>query len=74
MYVFGLPKDYPETYREKIAAVTQEQVKKASETIFGSDNSVIAIVGDWSKVKDQLSSLNEITFVDVDGKPTPAPQ
>jgi len=74
MYVFGLPKDYAETYREKVAAVTPEQVKKASETLFGSENSLITIVGDWSKVKDQLSSLAEITFVDVDGKPTPAPQ
>jgi len=74
MYVFGLPKDYPETYREKIAAVTADQVKKASETLFGSENSVIAIVGDWSKVKDQLAAFKEITIVDVDGKPTPAPQ
>jgi len=74
MYVFGLPKDYPETYREKIAAVTSEQVKKASETLFGSENSLIAIVGDWSKVKDQLGAFKEITFVDVDGKPASSPQ
>ena len=74
MYVFGLAKDYPETYREKIAAVTPEQVKKASETLFGSENSVIAIVGDWAKVKDQLGAFHEITFVDVDGKPASSPQ
>ena len=74
MYVFGLAKDYPETYREKIAAVTPEQVKKASETLFGSENSVIAIVGDWAKVKDQLGAFKEITFVDVDGKPASSPQ
>ena len=29
VYVFGLPKDYPETFRAKIAAVTPEQVKSA---------------------------------------------
>jgi len=74
MYVFGLAKDYPETYREKIAAVTPEQVKRASETLFGSENSVIAIVGDWGKVKDQLGAFKEITFVDLDGKPSTAPQ
>src|SRR5581483_12157135 len=27
VYVFGLPKDYPETFRAKVAAVTPEQVK-----------------------------------------------
>jgi zinc protease len=74
IYVFGLPKDYPETYREKIAAVTPDQVKRAAQSLFGSENSVIAIVGDWSKVKDQLGAFKDITFVDVDGKTAVAPQ
>ncbi|HKB09951.1 MAG TPA: pitrilysin family protein, partial [Vicinamibacterales bacterium] len=74
VYVFGLPKDYPETFREKIAAVTPEQVKQASQALFGTDNSVIAIVGDWGKVKDQLGAFKDITFVDVEGKSTTAPQ
>jgi len=74
VYVFGLPKDYPETFRAKIAAVTPEQVKTASSTLFGSDNSVIAIVGDWAKVKDQLAAYNNITFLDTNGKTIPPPQ
>jgi zinc protease len=73
IYVFGLPKDYPETYREKIAAVTADQVKRASQSLFGTDNSVIAIVGDWAKVKDQLGAFKDVTFVDVDGKTGTAP-
>ena len=40
VYVFGLPKDYPETFRAKIAAVTPEQVKSAAPTLLGSENSV----------------------------------
>jgi zinc protease len=76
VYVFGLPKDYPETFREKIAAVNPEQVKTASRLLFGTDNSVIAIVGDWAKVKDQLGTFKDITFVDLDGKTAapPGPQ
>jgi zinc protease len=74
VYVFGLPKDYPETFREKISAVTAEQVKRASQSLFGTDNSVIAIVGDWAKVKDQLAAFKDIAFVDVDGKTGTAPQ
>jgi len=74
VYVFGLPQDYPETFRAKIAAVTPEQVKRASQSLFGIDNSVIAIVGDWAKVKDQLGAFKDITFVDLDGKPATAPQ
>jgi predicted Zn-dependent peptidase len=74
VYVFGLPKDYPETYRAKIAAVTPEQVKSAAGTLLGSEHSVIAIVGDYAKVKDQLAGFKDITFLDTNGKTIPAPQ
>ena len=74
VYVFGLPKDYPETFRAKISAVTPAQVKGAATTLFGSENSVIAIVGDWAKVKEQLGGFKDITFLDADGKTIPPPQ
>jgi predicted Zn-dependent peptidase len=74
VYVFGLPKDYPETFRVKIAAVSPDQVKSASSTLLGSENSVIAIVGDWAKVKSQLTAYTNITFLDTDGKTISPPQ
>jgi zinc protease len=73
VYVFGLPKDYPETFRVRIAAVTAEQVKAAASTLLGSQDSVIAIVGDYAKVKDQLAAFTNITFLDADGRPTAPP-
>ena len=74
VYVFGLPKDYPETFNGKIAAVTSAQVKDASATLLGSENSVITVVGDWTKVKDQLAGYKNITFLDTDGNVISAPQ
>jgi len=74
VYVFGLPKDYPETFRAKIAAVKPEQVESAAALLLGSENSVIAIVGDYAKVKDQLTAFKEIAFIDADGKSTAPPQ
>jgi len=68
VYVFGLPKDYPETYRAKIAAVSADQVKSAAATLLGSQDSIIAIVGDYAKVKEQLTGYTNITFLDADGK------
>ena len=73
VYVFGLPKDYPETFRSKIAGVTPAQVKSGASTVLGSENSVIAIVGDWAKVKDQLAAYKDITFLDADGTVVPPP-
>ena len=73
VYVFGLPKDYPESFRAKIAAVTPEQVKSAAGTLLQSDNAVVAIVGDYGKVKEQLGAFKEIKFFDPDGKPVAEP-
>lgn len=74
VYVYGLPKDYPESFRAKIAAVTPALVKSASSTLLGSEHSVIAIVGDYAKVKDQLAGYKDITFLDTDGKVIAPPQ
>jgi predicted Zn-dependent peptidase len=74
VYVYGLPKDYPETFRAKVAAVTAAQVKSASEVLLGSDNSIIVIVGDYAKVKDQLTAFKDIVFLDTAGKTISAPQ
>jgi predicted Zn-dependent peptidase len=73
VYVFDLPKDYPETFRAKVSAVTPEQVKSAAATLLESQDSIIAIVGDYAKVKDQLGAFKNITFLDTDGKPIPPP-
>jgi zinc protease len=73
VYVFGLPADYPETYRAKVAGVTPEQVKEAAAKLLGSDNAVIVIVGDYGAVKDQLAPFGAITFFDAEGKKTNAP-
>ena len=74
VYVFALAKDYPETFRSKIEGLTPAQVKNGASALLGSENSVIAIVGDYAKVKDQLAAYKDITFLDTDGRPIPAPE
>jgi hypothetical protein len=43
-------------------------VKSAAATLLGSQDSIIAIVGDYAKVKEQLTGYTNITFLDADGK------
>jgi zinc protease len=74
VYVFGLPKDYPETFSTKVQAITPDQVKSGATALLGSENMVIAIVGDYGKVKDQLAAYKDITFLDTDGKKIAPPQ
>jgi len=42
--------------------------------LLGSQDSVIAIVGDYAKVKDQLAGFTNITFLDTQGNPTQKPK
>ena len=74
MYTFGLPKDYPETFQKTVTALSSEAVKTGAQMLLGSENSVIVIVGDYAKVKDQLTGYGDVTVVDINGKPIPAPQ
>jgi predicted Zn-dependent peptidase len=74
VYVFGLPKDYLETYRAKIDAVTPAQVKNAAAALLNSENSVIVIVGDYAKVKEQLAGFKNIAVLDTEGKTVSPPE
>jgi zinc protease len=74
MYSFGLPKDYPETFQKTVSALSPEAVKTAASMLLGSQDSVIVIVGDYRKVKDQLGGFKDISFVDISGKPIEEPK
>ena len=71
---FGLPKDYPETFQRQISQPSAEAVKTGAEMLLGSEDSVVVIVGDYAKVKDQLGAFTNIAFVDLSGKPIPEPK
>jgi predicted Zn-dependent peptidase len=74
IYSYGLPKDYPETFQKTISGLSPEAVKTAAQMLLGSEDSVIVVVGDYAKVKDQLGEFKNISFVDLSGKPIPPPQ
>ncbi len=74
MYSFGLPNDYPETFQKTVSTLSPEAIKTAAQMLLGSEDSVIVVVGDYAKVKDQLGAFKDISFVDINGKQISAPQ
>jgi zinc protease len=74
MYSFGLPKDYPETFQKTVSSLSTEAVKTGAQMLLASEDSVIVIVGDWAKVKDQMSGFSNISFVDINGNTIQPPQ
>jgi zinc protease len=74
MTTFGLPKDYPETFQRQISQPSGEAIKTGAQMLLGSEDSVVTIVGDYTKVKDQLTGFANIKFFDLTGKPIPEPK
>ncbi|HJU42436.1 MAG TPA: pitrilysin family protein [Vicinamibacterales bacterium] len=74
MTTYDLPKDYLETFQRQISQPSAEAIRTGAQMLLGSENSVIVIVGDYTKVKDQLGAFTNIKFFDLSGKPIPEPK
>ena len=57
---FSLPADYWDTYTEKIAAVTAEDVARVAKKYVPYDNVQIIAVGDGNKIRDLLKKFGPV--------------
>lgn len=64
VYLNELPEDYLETYREKIRALTADEVMAAARKYFDSANAQIVVVGDAKQVRDQAALFGEVEAYD----------
>ena len=71
---FELPKDYLETFQRQISQPSGEAIRTGAQMLLGSQDSVVVIVGDYTKVKDQLGAFTNIRFFDLNGNPIPEPK
>jgi predicted Zn-dependent peptidase len=68
VYLHELPGDYLETYRERVRAVTIEQVLEAARKWMDSANALVVVVGDRAQVAEQAALFGEVNLWDADGK------
>ena len=68
-YLDRLPEDYLETYRERIRALSGEDVLAAARRHFDSANSQIVVVGDREKVLEQAALFGHLEVFDAHGQP-----
>jgi predicted Zn-dependent peptidase len=58
--IYDLPGDYWERYRERIEAVTGDQVRRVCQTYLTDDRLVLLAVTDAAKVEDEVASLGPV--------------
>src|SRR5437870_5305007 len=57
--MFDLPGNYLQTYRDRIEAVTKEEIQNVARQYVTSDRAAIAIVGDAAEVREQVRPFAE---------------
>ena len=54
----GLPDDYFATYRDRLLAVTREEVREAARRRLMPDRAAVVVVGDAAQLREPLETLN----------------
>jgi zinc protease len=70
IYLDRLPDDYLETYREKIHALTADDILLAARRHFDSANAQIVLVGDRDQIAAQAALFGPVTEYDAHGNVT----
>ena len=68
VYLYDLPEDYLETYRQRIRALTALDVLAAARAYFDSANAQVVVVGDRGQVADQARLFGQVTEYDAEPK------
>ena len=68
LYLYDLPEDYLETYRERIRALTAEDVLAAARAHFDSANAQIVLAGDADQIEEQARLFGDVQVFDAQGK------
>ena len=63
-----LPQDYLETYREKVRALTPQDLLATARKYFDSANMQIVVVGDRAQIEPQAALFGELEVYDSQGK------
>ena len=63
-----LPDDYLETYREKVRALTPDDLLAAARKYFDSANMQIVVVGDRTQIEPQTALFGDLDVYDAHGK------
>lgn len=66
--LLGLGDDYLRTYRERLAAVTAQDIRDAARRLIRPDSAAIVVVGDGEAIYDKLVRIAPVRIVDPEGK------
>jgi zinc protease len=67
VYTYDLDKNFINDFRPKIEGLTTADIQRVAAKYFDTYRAAIVIVGDWEKVKDQVTPFGDVTIYDAEG-------
>jgi predicted Zn-dependent peptidase len=67
--IYDLPADYWDTYPQRVAAVTVDDIQRVAQKYIDLGHLQIVAVGDASKAREVLAKYGSVEVYDADGKP-----
>jgi predicted Zn-dependent peptidase len=67
--LYNLPADYWDTYPQKVAAITADDVQRVAKKYIDLGHLQVVAVGDASKSREVLTQYGKVEVFDADGKP-----
>ena len=67
--LYNLPADYWDTYPQKVAAITAEDVQRVAQKYIDKEHLQVVAVGDAAKAREILAKYGTVQVYDADGKP-----
>jgi len=71
--LYNLPADYWDTYPQKVAAITAEDIQRVAQKYLDMGHLQVVAVGDASKAREILSKYGKVEVYDAEGKPVGQP-
>jgi predicted Zn-dependent peptidase len=63
IYVDELSRDFLQTFRDKVAALTPADIERMAARYFDTYRSAIVVVGDYKAIKDQIAPFGDVKVV-----------
>jgi zinc protease len=63
IYIDELSRDFLQTFRDKVSALTPADVQRAASKYFDTYRSAIVVVGDYKQIKDQIAPFGDVKLV-----------
>jgi zinc protease len=63
IYIDELSRDFLQTFRDKVAALTPAEVQRSAAKYFDTYRSAIVVVGDYKQIKDQIAPFGDVKLV-----------